>query len=203
MSSFTITFEKKEGRFGVLTIIVDGEPWRDIHSHIFGRKPALCAKSLTELESQFPIFEYRGALGYTLKRLALKGQPSSELIKSLKERLVSDETIHRIITECQQQGYVNDRDWVESFIRRQMAKNLGSQAILMKLKAKGVSPDLTMDILSRLDNPELQKERIRHLLETRYRTKDLSDYNTRSKVISALSRKGFSFDDIREVVSTF
>lgn len=197
-----VEYKNKVGAFGVLTILVDDEEWRDIHTHIFGKKPSLhtVCKSFQDLEDQFPTLEHRAALNYTMRKLTVKSLPSGELEKNLQERLVSDETIERIISECQRLGYLNDNDWVESFIKRQMARNLGPQAIAMKLRAKNVSQDLIQHAMSKLDNPALQKQRIQHLLQTKYRTRDLTDYKSRSKVVASLARKGFSFQDIQSAI---
>lgn len=198
-----ISYQKKEGRLGVLTVLVDEDPWRDIHTQIFGKKPVLhmCCKTLSELETQFPSLEYKGALAYSMKRLSLKSQPSSELTQCLQERLVSESTIERIISEVTQLGYINDQDWLESFVRRQIARNLGPQAIAMKLRAKGISREQSEEILNQLSSSSATQEGISRLLETKYRTKDLRDYKTKEKVIAALIRKGFAFQDIIQVMS--
>lgn len=194
-----IAYQKSE-RFGVLTVLVDGDPWREIHTHIFGRKPTLHI-TCNDL-ADFPLLEYRAAMAYALKRLALKNQASMELSNSLEERLVSSQTIDRILSECKQLGYLNDSEWVEAFIRRQMAKKLGPQAILMKLKAKGIPSEIYQEILPHLDNTDLQKQRIQHLLDTKYRSKDLSDYKTRAKVIASLARKGYPLSEIYEIIGS-
>lgn len=145
---------------------------------------------------------YKSAMTYALKRLSVKSQPAIELRKKLKDRQVQDDIIDRIIEECQRLGYLNDEEWIQSFIRRQMARNLGPQAIEIKLRAKGICKEEYRNFLSALDNSELQEQRIHHLLETRYRSRDLTDIKSREKVIASLMRKGFSFHEIQNVIKT-
>lgn len=191
-----------EGRYGVLNLYVDEELWREIHTAIFGRKPKLPmnCQSLNELKEQFAILEYRAATVYVLKRLSMKPYLTAELEKRMEERLVSSETIQRVITECQRLGYLNDQEWLDSFVRRHLARNLGPMAILMKLRAKGISQTIAQQLLDKFDHGEGRKERIHHLLATRYRSRDLSDFHTREKVIASLIRKGFSFSDIKDAI---
>lgn len=199
-----ITCTKKEGRAGVLTIIVDEDEWRDIHTTIFGKQPAfpkICT-TIDDLEKWFETTEYKGALQYALKRLSLKNQPSTELQQHLERKLVAESTITRIITECQQYGYLNDHNWLESFVRQQMARNIGPNAILMKLRSKGITQETAQTVLSGMDNQEDQSERIAHLLKTRYRKRDLSDYRSKQKVIASLIRKGFSFETILSAIKS-
>lgn len=187
--------------YSLLTLMVDGEAWRKVHSGIFGRKPkeiSLC-QSLEELEAQFSTMEYQGAKAFVFKRLSLKPYLTSELERCLEERLVSTETIQRIIAECARHGFLNDQEWLENYVRRLITRNQGPMAIVMKLKAKGISQKVAESLLEGFETDH--KQRIQHLLDTRYRNRDLSDFHTREKVIASLIRKGFSFSDIKEVFS--
>lgn len=192
-----ISLNKSE-ELNIFTVWVDDTPWRDLHTAIFGKRPGLPkqCESLKEWGLQFQELEYRAALQYAYKRLSIKPYLSEALSSSLQEKLVSPETATRVIEECQRQGFLNDSQWIESFIRRQLSHHYGPQTILAKLQSKGVSRTAAKEALSRLDGEEGQSERIHHLLQTRYRKHDLSDRRSRDKVIGALARKGFSLSVI-------
>lgn len=191
--------KKMEGRAGVLTVYIDDEPWRDIHTSIFGKKPNIptdCT-TLNEWEERFQQLEYRGALQYALKRLSVKNQPSTELKAQMEKHLVSEGIIKRIISECKSLGYINDEDWLKSFVKHQISRNQGPHSIVMKLRAKGISQNAAEELVRTLNGNETQQEQIKQLLSKRYRNRDLTDRGTRDKVIAALMRRGFSFDQIR------
>jgi regulatory protein len=192
----------KEGQKDTFTLFVDMQPWRDIHTTIFGRKPRFpkCA-TLNEWEAQFQELEYRAAKQYALRRLSVKSYLISELHKSLEDRFISEKNIQRVIQDCVNFGFLNDQKWLEGFVRTQLGRRLGPQAIMMKLRAKGFSQEQAHEALSQLDTREGQQERIQHLLSTRYRKRDLSDYSTRQKVIASLIRKGYSFSEIKAAMS--
>lgn len=200
-----LEWKKKEGRQGVLTLMVEGEVWKEIHTSVFGRKPNLPLEygSLSELKEQFEQAEYRAATVYALKRLSMKSYLSAELHDKLVAHHVSEEMAAQVILKCQSLGYLNDQEWMQHFVQRQLTKNLGPMAILMKLRAKGVPQETAQQLIAALDDGNERRNRISHLLATRYRSRDLSDMRSRGKVIASLMRKGFAFSDIKEALGGF
>lgn len=187
----------KEGFRKLLTIVIDGDAWRDIDPTIFGRKPQLpkgCT-SLEEWEERFTEAEYKAAFAYAIKALSLKSRSSPELQKNLTDRLVAESTAERIVAECISRGYINDTAWVESFVRCQAARHVGPQAIACKLYAKGIPTQLAEAAIDKICRGSSLKH-IEHLLKTRYASRDLSQFKEKQKVIAALMRKGFSFAEI-------
>ena len=181
----------------VITILVDDETEKKIHTTIFGRKPKL-PKKLSE--EQFQLFEYRMAKLYAYRRLAKKNQPSTELKQALVTRFVSEETASQIIQELRQKGYLNDEEWIETFVRYQLERRRGPRDIEMKLRSKGIPEELIEQVLKDLDNSEDRKERIRELIQKKYHEVDFSDFHQKQKVIAALSRRGYSVGEIHEVL---
>lgn len=194
-----IECKPKEGRFGVLSISIDEEPWRDIHQVIYGRQPRF-PKCETEeaLIEYLQKKEYEGARQYALKRLAKYNQPSSQLKKALKEKLVSNQTLEKVIAECKNMGFLNDNEWLMNFIRQEILRGTGPQQIIRKLLSKGIDFDSSQKAVENMLSDETQDQQIAKLLSTRYRTRNLEDYKERSKVIAALLRKGFSLDSIHQ-----
>lgn len=188
----------KPGRPGVLTIFVNNEPWRDIHSAIFGRQPRLpvCTEE-GEWERIFQAFEYQRVKNYVLWRISSQSYHSQQLSKLLKERLIDAATIEKVIQECLDQGFLNDQSWIESFIRVHR-KRLALPAILRKLQAKGITREILQTIQEECQDVAADKTAIDHLLQTRYRSKDLKQIKDRQKVIGALLRKGFSYELIQQ-----
>src|SRR5437868_8938032 len=197
-----IKVSKKEGRVGTLTVIVDDDHWRDIHTTIFGKRPSFPdpCHSIEDLEAWFLKTEYKLALQYAIKRLSLKNQPSTELQQALEQKLVSPSVIEKVIRECQSQGFLNDEYWLECFIRAKLSKNISTNAILMKLRVKGINRKTAEGAIAKLDGNQRQPEQISKLLSTKYRNKDLNDYKTQQKVVASLLRKGFSLDSIFKVL---
>jgi regulatory protein len=192
-----VTFQPKHGNRDRWEILVDGEKWIEVHRAIFGRKPSFPPLSHQEnLQSVFDAFEYRRVKGYVLWRLSTQSYHSEQLAKLLRERLVQHGTIDRVLKEYQEMSFLDDDAWLQSFMRIQQ-KRYSLRVIVSKLHAKGLSTKTIQRVAKEWKNPEEEMEAIQHLLKTRYRTKDLSQYQDRQKVIAALMRKGYTFDQIQ------
>lgn len=187
---------EQEGRH-FLTVFLDGETYKKIHISIFGQKPKIPEEVLSEeeLDQIMARLELQGAKQFALRKLAAQSLLSNKLNDLLKERLVDPAVINQIIADCQNMGYLNDKEWMDSFVRGQQRKRVGPAMIKVKLLQKGVRGAL-LDEIAHSD----QAEQIQGLLEKRYRNRDLKDFKQREKVIAALMRKGYSLDAIFQVI---
>jgi len=187
-----ITCELHPERREVLIICCDGEVWREVHTSIFGRKPSFeGCESLEQLSNQFFSLEYRLAKQYAVRRLAAQSLPSAALKRALEERLVSESTTAKLIQEFCELGYINDQQWTESFVRHQVERKLGPRMIAQKLSRKGISKEFAAKALEKANHPGQQQKALAHLLETRYRQRNLNNFKERQKVIASLIRRGF------------
>lgn len=191
-----------DDRKGILSIKIDEEEWCRAHRSIIGHKPALPeeCETLNELEELFYKLECSGAHRYALMRLGMKSHSSTELRRQLQLKLVSEALIEQIIEDYIQKGYLNDEEWLDSFIRIQSARNASPQSMKRRLRMKGLSIDQIEEAFDRVDLLANQQMYIKKLLETRYRSKNLKDGKERQKVIAALIRKGFDFDAISQAL---
>lgn len=188
----------KEGVRFVFTLYHNEEPLRDVHLFIFGSKIPTEAT-----QEDIDRIEYEGAKRYVLKKLSQKAFASTELKALLKKYLVAEKTIQIVLEECMQKGYLDDQAWVESFIRSHMRRKCGPDAIKLKLLHKRIPLSLIESALHSLDSTESRQERIQALLQSRYKNRNLCDFNERQKTISALVRKGFGLDDIYETLTNY
>jgi regulatory protein len=198
-----ITMQPKDGEYGILTIHLDDEPWRDIQTAIFGRKPDLpdACLSQDEWEEKFLDIEKACAKKYVLKRLVSKDQPTTELRKVLKERLVSPDVIDWVIAYFERHGYINDEEWTTEYITRQQSRKIGPRVIALKLMAKGIPQEKAQQAVDSFFQQNEQKTVILQLLLSKYKAKNLQDFHVRHKITSSLIRKGYDLGEIREAIS--
>jgi regulatory protein len=174
-----------------------------VHRAIFGRKPTfppLFAEK--DLQSTFDAFEYRRVKNYVLWRLSTQSYHSEQLAKLLRDRLVQSHTIDHVLQEYREMGFLDDDSWLQSFMRMQQ-KRYSLRFILNKLRAKGISSETIQRLAREWENPKEELQAIHHLLKTRYRSKDLTQYKSRQKVIAALVRKGYTFDQIQAALKHY
>lgn len=145
--------------------------------------------------------EYQKAKRYTINILARKNYASFELRKKLCDRSVPEDIIEAIVAEFAEAGYIDDKGWLVNFIRQESVRKHGMMVILQKMRQKGV-PEYLMDDAVGLLEREKPAEQIAKLIETRYRKYDLNDSRQREKAIAALMRRGYRYEDIKEVFSS-
>lgn len=129
--------------------------------------------------------------------LSRKAYSTQQLRRKLREKDFGAQEIEKLIEELIQLGYLNDADWIRAYIRRQIRQKYGQQVIRQKLVQEGFSAaDFERQLEEELAGPEAEQS-IRRLLETRYRSRKLSDPKERQKLIAALLRRGHDYAAIR------
>jgi regulatory protein len=195
-----VTVQPKAGHQERWEIFIEGEKWREVHRSVFGRHPRFpSVNTRQEWQKAFDSFEYQRVRNYVVWRLSTQSYHSEQLGKLLRDRLVQHQTIERVLEECKASGYLNDEAWMQAFMRSQQ-KRYSLRVILSKLRTKGFSSETLHRLALEWENPEEEQQAIQHLLHTRYRSKDLSQYKERQKVIAALLRKGYAFDQVQAVL---
>ena len=118
-----IEIKAQPGRRDILTIYIDDEEWRKIHSSIFGRSPQFPPmSSMDECEAAFQELEQKKTRLYVLRRLSAQSYHSILLAKLLREKLVQSSTISLVIAECQARGYLDDQAWLENYMKAQLKR---------------------------------------------------------------------------------
>ena len=186
---------------GVAVISFNGEPYKEFSVAIFGKNPSFpTSDSLEEFEQAFREMEFKFAYIYCIRRLAAMTYFSLHLKDKLIEKAIDPSTAEEVIQKCLKEGYLNDDEWIASFIKSQLRKKNGPAAIAAKLQSKGVGSHQFKPILDNLAPEETQMEQIQTLLDTKYRNSDVNDFQAKQKLIGALSRKGFKISIINRVL---
>lgn len=193
-----IIFKLSEKNRDRWDIFVENQKWREVHRTIFGRNPKFPPHSIEgDVQSVFDDLEYRQAKKYVLWRLSAQSYHSEQLRKLLRDRLVQNQTIDRLLQEFQCNGILDDELWIQNFMQTQKKKH-SMRAILFKLRSKGFSSETIQKLTQEWNNPADELKAIQLLIQTRYKNKDLSDYKTKRNVFASLIRKGYSFDQIND-----
>ncbi len=197
-----VTCNPHPEKSGVLIVSLDEDPVREVSSTIFGKKPSLPKEvdSMEALNEIMQIIELKGAKRYILNRLSQRSYHSIEMTNMLRKKHVSDDSIEKVIGDCERYGYVNDKEWLVHYVRSEREKKRGPQWIEGKLRQKGISLEDIRLALEETNDEEEMREQIFRLIRTRYRTRNLLDYREREKTIGAIIRRGYDVNMVREII---
>lgn len=121
----------------------------------------------------------------------------------LRQKLSKDygeEAVDKAINRLMELGLINDESFAKKYAESLSQKHLSNRQIQQKLRLKGIDRELSSETVEDLDLDE--KEEIRALINKKYIRK-LSDEADLRRTVAALQRRGFSYSDIRSVLSEF
>lgn len=124
--------------------------------------------------------------------------------KTLFYKLLRDheeEPVKRAVERMEELGLLDDEEYARKYAKDLIEiKHLGLKGAKYKLMEKGIDKELAEQVLSEIETDP--KEHIRLLIERKYE-KDLHDEKGTRRAVSALMRKGYSWDDIKSVLEEF
>lgn len=161
---------------------------------------------LTQLETESRFGKaYTRALEYCLMRphsskevrdyLYRKTRDTRTKTGDIKKGLPPEITA-RVFDRLVEKGYVNDekfaRYWVEN---RSLNKGVSKRKLQVELRTKGVEPSITDRLLA--ESPRSDEEELQKII-----TKKRRRYPDEQKFMQYLARQGFSYDTIKQALSS-
>ncbi len=141
--------------------------------------------------------KYSSAVQYGIKQLTYRALSRKRLKEKLTEKGHDEEAVNYALERFDELGLINDKSYAESIVRRYCGKGYGAMRIRQELRDKGVNNE---DAEAAMMEYKPNNEIIKALLEKRLKG-DFSDRKEVQKAIAALSRRGFSYSEIKDAVS--
>ena len=105
-----------------------------------------------------------------------------------------------VVEKLKGYGFLNDKEYAETYVES-LAKKTGARSIRAKLYRKGLSQEDVDEAIGNLDE-DTQRQTAQEILQKYMRNKD-TDKETLQKAGKYLIGKGFEFELVKEVISTF
>lgn len=181
------------------TIFVDDEYWYIIDLEIIMQNRLKLDMTVDEdtLEDIKMQAERRKARERAYYLLGYRDHSQKELydklLKSARPEIAAD--IIKMVTE---QGLLNDEEYANKLARYYLqSKKWGAKKAYFEMLKKGIDKEI---ITQALDECEIDfVENIKAIIEKKYYD-CLDDYKGKQKLIAALLRQGFAYDDIKKAV---
>ena len=140
---------------------------------------------------------------FALKLLARRPFSVHEITTRLSARSSSPSTISAVIEKLESNGYLNDRQYIEIFLRSRARKAEGYSRITRELRLRGLQTDLIREVLKKLHPVEQEQQALTQALEKKARTiLPPVDEKKIARLYNHLLRKGFRDEDIRREIRT-
>lgn len=183
-------------------IYIDGEFALKLDTETVISSPYSVGSNITD-EQLKQLIEASGEKRAKEKALwLLSSRDHSKRELEAKIRKSSDiDSAKKAVERMEELGLVDDEKFARRYAEQLInVKHLSKKGVKYKLIEKGIDKDLAEQILEELD-PD-PREHIERLIERKYQ-RYLSDEKGRRKTVAALQRMGYSWSDIKAVMSNY
>lgn len=127
------------------------------------------------------------------------GRTEAQLRAKLRQNHYTEEIIEDTLAYVKSFGYVNDGAYARNFIETRKGQK-SRREIYARLCEKGISREEVEAAMEECYSGEDSREAIRELLRKKGWNPEGMDEKERRKMLGFLTRKGFSYEDIRQVI---
>ena len=140
------------------------------------------------------------ARSYALWLLGRKAYASAALLDRLQRRGYSPEESQDAVAYLMEIGYLNDRVFVEDFVRGRVDSGHGPRQISWELRARGIeTPEIERAVAS-LDSEQL-RERASALAADRLRRAGAGDPRVYQRILRYLLQRGYEYSLAADVLA--
>lgn len=153
------------------------------------------------------ITEYEKLLGAGYRYVSFRPRSEKEITDFLQKKLHTWHTtapavLTKVLDRFRELGYIDDKKFIAWWVeQRNTHRPKGKHVIIQELQQKGIHKSLIEEVLAESpdgsDETELAKQAVSKKLDL---WKKLPKLDKKRKIYDYLTRRGFSFDTIRDVI---
>ena len=114
-----------------------------------------------------------------------------------------EEICRDVCDEMARRGLICDREYAEKLCRHLFeVKKLGWYRVRQEMRFKGLTDDIIEEVMEEFGENDDLFARLEKLVEDKYE-RYLTDWKGVNKVKNALARRGYSYDEINEVIDLY
>lgn len=127
-----------------------------------------------------------------------------ELYTKLRQKFSDDSLIKKCLTELEQKGFINDREFALAFItEKQKSKKWSRAKLKSELVKRGINSEVISDVLNQTFNTELEVHSAEELAEKKLKQilkKENDKRKVFQKIMMFLQSRGYDYEISSEVV---
>lgn len=141
------------------------------------------------------------ALNYALRLLAKKDYTEAEIKQKFQKRQIDKEEAENAILFLKDKDFINDKRYAQNYAKIHSSR--GNIRLKFELLKKGILEEDISSVLLRIGNSEQKGEAL--IVAQKWLDRKGKNYPDKNKLkqnlMSKLSRQGFSYEIIKEVIS--
>ena len=150
-------------------------------------------------QERLRLCQYPRALNHAVSMLARRACSRKEISDRLKRLRYTEEVAELVVYKLEKEKLLDDAAFCRQWIRYRLSAGYGPSVIRRELRMKGISEDIIDSAFAGLDEEAEQENALAVARKAWKRTKPTDDIRkNRQKVITALVRKGYSWEAARE-----
>jgi regulatory protein len=131
--------------------------------------------------------------------LARREHSAEELRQKLSNKSPHADLVNQVITGLIEDGLQSDERFTEAFTKMRIRQGKGSAVVSFELKQKGISQPLINKFVKNSDGQ--WQESLAQLIDRRFAGQIAQDPREKAKQLRFLQSRGFTSDQIRQVIS--
>ena len=133
-----------------------------------------------------------------VRLLARREHSAEEIRQKLEKREFDADEIATALLELKQGDWQSDERYAEAYVRVRRLKGFGPVRIASELRERGVDEQVTDRYL--LAEDDIWRQTLEREYQKKYHGNPFEDYQEKAKRMRFLQYRGFSLDQIHEVV---
>lgn len=169
-----------------------------VYKENLARKQVIDVEKLTRLAREDEFMKCKSS---ALKIVERSYKTEKEIFNKLITKEYSKESINRTIEFLREYNLINDRNYVKMYVKDKL-KSQGKNKIKYNLKRKGISDELIIEELSKIDDEDSKNGAI-ILAQKKYnelKRRESDQYKLSQKLYRFLISKGYNYDLASDVM---
>lgn len=184
-----------------VSVFIDGEyafSLDEVDALVMGIKPGIEVEREKLGEMVFAS-KFAKAKNVALKLISRKSVCHKMVEDLLFEKGFDKEITAAVCSELESLGYIDDYNYASLFVEYALEKMWGERKIRYELGVKGISKEITDEILS--ETSAIDVSTLSNIILEKYRGLDFEDIKTKQKIQRFFISRGFDYSRINEAIN--
>ena len=145
------------------------------------------------------LHQYRSALDRAVAMLARRPCSNGEIEQKLRQAHFSEQTIEMVRYKLEREHLLDDHSFTDQWVQYRVSHQYGPRRIYQELRQKGISEEIAENALNEVEETDQSEQAVALALKLLRRSKKDEEPNkVRQRVISAMIRRGYSWEQAKE-----